>query len=344
MKRSTLMGIGIVALATGSVAIADMADVYLPLFLAPPLRKRIEDPDKPASKEKIDLGRMLYFEPRLSLGQNISCNTCHPLDKYGADGKKTSPGHKGQLGTRNSPTVYNTAGHFKQFWDYRADTVEDQATKPVLNPVEMAMPDEKYVLQVLKSIPGYVDAFKKAFPQDAEPVTYENVGNAIGAFERGLTTPAPWDKYLDGDKSAMTSEQVQGFNDFLGALCMTCHMGRNVGGAMPQKLGVVLPWPNQNDKGRFEVTKNPAEAMFFKVPSLRNIAKTAPYFHDGSQDSLEEAVKMMAKHQSGLPLSDEKVKSIVAFLNALTGELPQDYIKAPVLPPGGPNTPKPKLD
>jgi cytochrome c peroxidase len=343
MKRTVWM-VTVLLVAGASVLAQDMSEALLPLFSNPPLPKRIEDPSKPASAAQIDLGRMLYYDTRFSIGQDISCNSCHELENFGVDGKAVSLGHKKQPGSRNSPTVYNAAGHFAQFWDYRAKTVEEQAMMPVLNPVEMAMPSKEYVEQVLKSIPGYVEAFRKAFPDDSQPVTFENFGKAIGVFERGLVTPSPWDKFLAGDKNAITPEQRKGFSDFIGALCHTCHMGPHLGGMMPQKLGVVMPWPSQKDKGRFEVTKSPADMMMFKVPSLRNIARTGPYFHDGSQESLQEAVKMMARHQSGITLTDEKAASIVKFLESLTGEIPRDYIKKPQLPPGGPETPAPKLD
>lgn len=340
----TGMCMGVLFASAGMASAADMSEALIAVY-KPPLPERIENPDNPSTPEKIDLGRMLFYDTRFSIGQDISCNSCHLLDKYGVDGIKVSLGHKKQPGSRNSPTVYNSAGHgVGQFWDYRAKTVEEQATMPVLNPKEMAMPSEKYVLQVLKSIPGYVEAFKKAFPEDQEPITFENFGKAIGAFERGLTTPAPWDKFLAGDKKAITPEQRAGFSEFINAQCFTCHMGTYIGGSIPQKLGLLIPWPSQKDQGRYEVTKNPAEKMMFKVPSLRNITKTAPYFHDGSGESLEEAVKLMAWHQSAKKLTDAQAKSIVAFLDSLTGEIPQDYIKKPELPPSGPSTPAPKIE
>ncbi|APR82491.1 Cytochrome c551 peroxidase [Minicystis rosea] len=250
------------------------------------------------------------------------------------------PGHKGQLGARNSPTVYNAAGHFVQFWDGRAATVEEQAKGPLTNPVEMAMLSDKHVLEVLKSIPQYVDAFKKAFPDDKDPITYDNVGKAIGAFERKLVTPSRWDKFLKGDKSALTSDEKAGFNAFLDAGCAACHTGPYLGGAVYQKAGLLKPWPNQKDQGRFDVTKNEIDKMMFKVPTLRNVAKTAPYFHDGQTKTLEEAVKMMASYQSGKELKDSEVKSIVAFLDTLTGDVPKDYIKQPELPKSTAKTPK----
>jgi len=292
--------------------------------------------------EKVTLGKMLYFEPRLSLGQDVSCNTCHGLDTYGVDNKPVSPGHKGQLGVRNSPTVYNAAGHFVQFWDGRSPAVEDQAKGPVLNPVEMAMPDEASVVKVLKSIPEYVTAFETAFPGQKDPVTFDNMANAIGAFERKLVTPSRWDDFLRGDKKALTNQEKAGFNAFVTNACTTCHMGPHLGANLYQKTGLIKPWPNQDDQGRAEVTENDGDAMMFKVPTLRNVAKTAPYFHDGSVADLGEAVKMMGEYQLGRTVSDEDVVLIVAWLNSLTGDLPSaDLISPPELPASTDATPEP---
>jgi cytochrome c peroxidase len=296
---------------------------------------------KALNDAQIELGRMLYFDKRLSKNHDVSCNSCHGLDKYGVDGKPVSNGHKNQVGTRNSPTVYNAAMHIAQFWDLRAASVEEQAKGPILNPVEMAMPDEKKVVATLKSIPGYVDAFKKAFPDTKDALTYDNLAVAIGAFERRLVTPAKWDKFLGGDKTALNDEEKAGFNKFVESGCMSCHFGANLGGGMAQKLGLVQPWPNQKDQGKFEVTKADADKMIFKVPGLRNVAMTAPYYHDGSVATLDEAVKLMAKHQVGRELTDADSKSIVTFLGTLTGELPTAYIQEPKLPENGPKTPKP---
>lgn len=295
----------------------------------------------PITPAKIDLGRMLYFEKRLSKNHDISCNSCHDLAQFGVDNKPTSPGHKGQLGGRNSPTVYNAAGHIAQFWDGRAADVEAQAKGPVLNPIEMGMPSEAYVLTVLKSMPEYVAAFKAAFPKAADAVTFDNFALAVGAFERKLVTPSRFDTYLKGDDKALTDAERAGLKLFVETGCVACHNGAYVGGAMYQKLGLVKPWPNLTDKGRGAQTKNAAEDYMFKVPSLRNIAKTGPYLHDGSVAKLGEMVKLMAAHQSGRTLSDGDTASIVTFLGSLTGTAPADYIKAPTLPPSTDATPKP---
>lgn len=305
-----------------------------------PVAEVIPPKDGALNENAISLGRTLYYEPRLSKSQKISCNSCHDLAKYGVDGRPTSDGHKGQKGDRNSPTVYNAAGHFVQFWDGRAKDVEEQAKGPVMNPVEMAMGSEKEVVAVLKSMPEYVEAFKKAFPEDKDAVTYENMAKAIGAFERKLVTPARWDKFLKGDQAALTAEEKAGLNAFTSAGCQTCHAGALLGGNMFQKAGLVKQWPDTTDPGRFKVTKSEADRMMFKVPSLRNVEKTGPYFHDGKTGSLPEAIARMAEFQLGKTLSESDVKSIEAFLKSLTGEIPSEYIKEPVLPKSTPKTPK----
>ncbi|MFE8600953.1 cytochrome-c peroxidase [Archangium violaceum] len=316
-------------------AVIDRA--LLTVFKALPAR--FEDPKNPITAEKVELGRMLYFENRLSKNHDISCNSCHDLNKYGVDGKPFSPGHKKQLGGRNSPTVYNAGGHLLQFWDGRAPNLEEQAKGPILNPVEMAMPDEARVIETLKSIPGYVTAFQKAFPGEADAVTYNNLGLAIGAFERQLVTPSRFDKYLSGDENALTEAEKVGLKKYMENGCQTCHSGAALGGAM-QKMGLVLPYQSK-DQGRFDLTKKETDRMMFRVPTLRNVSKTAPYFHDGSVKDLQTAVKLMAQHQFGKQITDEDTKHIVTFLDALTGELPKSYIAKPKLPASGPKTPKP---
>jgi len=295
----------------------------------------------PPSKELVDLGRMLYYENRISKNHDLSCNSCHMLDKYGVDNEPTSPGHKGVRGDRNSPTSYLAAMHQTQFWDGREPDVEAQAKGPVLNPVEMAMADGPSVEKVLRSMPGYQEAFKAAFPGQDKPITYDNFATAVGAFERGLVTKnSPFDKYLEGDASALTDEQKEGLDLFVSTGCTTCHSGPAMGGQMFQKLGLVHPYETE-DEGRKKVTGNDADAFMFKVPSLRNIAKTGPYFHDGKVETLDEAVRLMAWHQLGKKLKPGEVKKISSFLTSTTGELPMTYIAKPELPESGPKTPKP---
>ncbi len=303
------------------------------------LRSQIESPDNSITTAKVDLGRMLFFDTRLSKNHDLSCNSCHDLAHYGVDHQPTSPGHRHQPGRRNSPTVYNAAGFFAQFWDGRSPSVEEQSAGPMLNPIEMAMPNADFAVRVLGSMPEYRAAFDRAFPSEATHITIANVGRAIGAFERRLTTPSRWDDYLKGDGAALTRPELEGLKVFTNIGCMVCHTGEFVGGAMFQKVGIVEEWPNQKDQGRFEVTGAEADRMVFKVPTLRNVAETAPYFHDGSVNSLDDAVRIMAKHQLGLSLSNGEISAIVAWLGALTGKLPVDYIKQPALPASTSETP-----
>ncbi|OAI57582.1 cytochrome-c peroxidase [Verrucomicrobiaceae bacterium SCGC AG-212-N21] len=305
-----------------------------------PLPEVAAAPENPVTEAKVELGSKLFHDPRFSRSQSISCNSCHGLSNYGVDGTPNSKGHRDKRGDRNAPTVFNAALHLSQFWDGRAPTVEEQAKGPVLNPIEMAMPDADHVVKVIKSIPDYPKLFAKAFPEAKDPVTYDNFGRAIGAFERKLLTPARWDEFLRGQGSALTDAEKHGFNKFTEAGCVTCHNGPAVGGALYQKLGLLKPWPGLKDEGRAKATKNDAEKGFFKVPSLRNITKTGPYLHDGSVSDLPTMVRMMAEHQAGRKLSEADVKSIVTFLEALTGKLPEKLIAQPELPKSGPDTPK----
>ncbi len=306
-----------------------------------PLPAVMSSPDNPVTDAKVKLGRILYYDPRLSANQKISCNSCHPLDAYGAESKAVSTGHKNQKGNRNAPTVYNAAGHFVQFWDGRAPTVEEQAKGPITNPVEMAMPSDAAAVQVIKSMPEYVALFQAAFPNDKDPITYNNMALAIGAFERGLVTPSRWDAFLEGDRAALTDAEIEGFNTFAATGCQWCHRGEYVGGSVYQKLGVMEPWPSQADQGLYQVTKDEADKMVFKVPSLRNIQKTAPYFHDGSISTLGEAIRKMAVHQRGVTLTNTQVKSIEIWMDSLTGLVPMSYINPPELPKSTPQTPRP---
>jgi cytochrome c peroxidase len=304
-----------------------------------PARATIADSEP--SEDKVALGKMLFHEKRISKSQEISCNSCHALDKYGVDSRKTSVGHNGQVGGRNAPTVFHAAGQFEQFWDGRAASVEEQALGPILNPGEMAAPSEAYVVQVLNSMPEYVTAFQKAFPGERQPLTFTNVGRAIGAFERKLTTRARWDDYLEGKANALSDKEVEGLKLFTNLGCMVCHTGEFLGGSMYEKVGAVEPWPGQHDQGRYDVTKRDGDRMMFKVPSLRNISETAPYFHDGTADNLPQAVEMMGRYQLGLSLDVSEVDAIVTWLRSLKGTLPSSYIASPELPPSTESTPKP---
>ena len=305
--------------------------VQLALFA--PLPPAIETPDHPVTHAQASLRRLLFYETRLSRDHDLSCNSCHSLASYGVDHQRVSNGAQGQRGTRNAPTVYNAAGHIAQFWDGRAATIEDQAKGPILNPIEMAMPSDRALLAELSAIPAYLDAFQRAFPGEANPVTYDNVGRAIGAFERRLVTPSPWDAFLEGDQNALTPAEKAGFNAFVAAGCHGCHNGAYLGGQMYQKAGLVTPWPDVSDPGRSAVTHQPADRMVFKVPSLRNVAMTEPYFHNGRTQSLIEAVRMMGRYQLGHDLTPAQVELIVTYLETLTGRIPQGYVAQPQSPP-----------
>ena len=341
MRNSSPLALLSLALLSVSPSLkaADLTDSFLLMFK--PLPAAVESPDNELTENKINLGRMLFFDKRFSKNQDISCNSCHNVAKYGTDNAPTSSGHKGQHGGRSAPTVYNAALHIAQFWDGRAPTVEEQAKGPVLNPIEMAMPDQGTVLKVINSIPEYVEAFKKAFPGEADAVNYNNFGKAVGAFERKLLTPSRWDEFLKGRKDALTEDEKKGFSEFAMVGCVNCHNGVGVGGHMYQKLGLIKAWPGLKDNGRSEITKSDVEKAFFKVPSLRNITETAPYLHDGSVTELPAMVKKMAEHQLGKDVTDAQINSIITFLKVLKGDLPESYIKEPVLPPSTDATPKP---
>jgi cytochrome c peroxidase len=303
-----------------------------------PLPKEQAHPKYPLSAAEAKLGKMLFHDTRLSKSNTISCNSCHNLTTFGVDNNPVSVGHGWKTGARNSPTVFNAASHFVQFWDGRASDVEEQAKGPVLNPVEMASPHAEFVVDRLKEIPAYVDLFAAAFPNDPTPLSYDNMARAIGAFERGLMTPGRFDRFLQGDVEALSAEEKQGLRTFVEAGCTSCHLGANLGGNMYQKFGLVKGpyWEYtggvSRDEGRFEVTGKESDRYVFKVPGLRNINRTYPYFHDGSVWNLDEAVRVMALTQLNKDLSDAQTQSIVAFLNSLEGEIPSDALVLPVLP------------
>lgn len=281
-----------------------------------------------SSRELIALGKKLYFETKLSKDNTISCNSCHNLENgTGVDNLPFSPGNDGSLGGRNSPTTLNAALHMAQFWDGREPDVEAQAGGPILNPVEMAMPSEQAVIDRLSSSDDiYPQLFGYAFPHEDNPLTYTNLQKAIGAFERTLITPSGIDAFIRGDENALSAKEKRGLDKFISIGCTTCHSGPAIGGTMFQKFGVYGDYweytkSKKIDEGKYEVTKNEADKYFFKVPSLRNIAKTAPYFHDGSVEKLEDAITIMAKTQLNKDLSEQEIDEINAFLKSLSGNI-----------------------
>ncbi|BCM17541.1 cytochrome-c peroxidase [Mesorhizobium sp. J8] len=329
-------------LASEAMGQDNLLDVARSLFRPIPKRGAGLDPN-PATSDKLELGKMIFFEPRISKAHNISCNTCHQIGRGGADGRSTSIGHNWQRGDRNAPTVLNAVFNIAQFWDGRAADLKEQASGPIVNPIEMGTSPERAVAE-LKGIPGYVEAFGKAFPDEINPLNYDNIAEAIAAFEATLITPnAPFDRYLEGDENALTNEQKEGLRLFVNRGCSSCHNGINVGGGMYAPFGVVekpgwefLP---PDDKGRIEVTRKVDDEYVFKVPTLRNVALTAPYFHSGHSWDLDQAVAVMGTTQLGTQLKPEEVDNIVAFLLALTGDQPQ--VVYPILPPSVVTTPRP---
>jgi cytochrome c peroxidase len=301
-----------------------------------------EPADNPTTEAKVELGKMLYMDPRFSSTGTVSCNSCHNVMEGGDDSRSVSMGVHGKTGGRNAPTVWNSAFHSVQFWDGRAALLEDQAKGPVANPVEMGMDDVETAMSRVRQIPGYKVYFERAFGEDS--MTVENAARAVAAFERTLITPnSPYDKYVKGDKQAMTEQQVRGMNTFAAVGCTSCHSGAAFNGPQ-QELGkgfftkfptfadseYVAQYKLADDQGRQEVTGNSADANMFRTPTLRNITDTAPYFHNGAVNDLDEAVRVMAKTQLNRDLSDAEVEDMVAFLGALTGEYPE--ITMPRLP------------
>ncbi|ALJ03955.1 cytochrome C peroxidase [Pseudalgibacter alginicilyticus] len=292
-----------------------------------------DNPENEITEEKVALGQKLYFDNRLSKDNTQSCNTCHNLKTFGVDNLSTSPGNNGGLGTRNSPTVLNAALHTDQFWDGREPDVEAQAGGPILNPVEMAMPSEEIVVERLLEDADYLEMFGLAFPADQEPISYKNIQKAIGAFERKLITPSRFDDFLAGDLESLNEKELYGLQIFMDNGCTACHSGNALGGNVHQKFGLFDDYwhhtKSENiDKGKFEVTNNEGDKYIFKSPSLRNIAKTYPYFHDGSVHDLEDAVAIMGKIQLNKDFTAEELEAMVAFLNSLTGELPEEIKNA----------------
>lgn len=306
-----------------------------------PLPATIERPDNVLTPEKVALGKWLWFDTRLSKGQDVSCNTCHDVTKGGADEAALSTGTKKQKSTRNAPTIFNAPAQFAQGWDARASLFEELVVPHAAEASVMGV-DEKRLVDTVASIPAYAAAFKKSFPDAKGVVTAEVVSLALGAYARKLLTPGRWDKFLGGDQSALTDEEKAGLGAFMTASCTTCHAGRYVGGSQSQKLGVATPWPASTDVGRFGVTKQEVDRFVFKVPTLRNVTRTGPWLHDGSITSLEELTKLMSRHQVGKELTDEQAKSIVTFLAALSAEPAKDLVIKPEMPPSGPKTPKPE--
>ncbi len=344
--KKILVTIAIAAVASAGAAQAGSSlmkqanELFKPIPAAAP-----QIAGNPVTAAKVKLGKMLFFDPRLSASQLISCNSCHNVGMGGDDNQETSTGHGWAKGPRNAPTAFNAVFNIAQFWDGRAKDLKEQAKGPVQAGVEMNNKPE-VVVATLKSIPEYVAAFKAAFPKAADPVTFDNMARAIEDFEATLITPdSRFDKFLKGDANALDDKEKKGLALFMDKGCAGCHQGVNIGGQAYFPFGVaekpgsdILP---PGDKGRFKVTRAKEDEFAFRAGPLRNIALTAPYFHSGKVWSLKQAVAIMGDTQLGKgALTDDDVEAITAFLKTLTGKQPQ--IVYPVLPPRTDATPMPK--
>jgi len=304
-----------------------------------PQPKNMATAEFPITRERVELGRSLFFDPRLTIDASMSCSSCHQPAFYGTDALPKPTGVKQRPHPRHVPTNLNAGTSFVIHWRGDRTNLEDQVFQALTSPITSGQPDEKAVFDRLARIPGYPPLFKAAFPDDPQPITLRNIATAIGAYERTLVTPSPFDAYLAGNQEALPPTAKAGLEKFINTGCVACHNGVGIGGGMYQKFGVVEDYwkatgSDPIDKGRFDVTKDPDDLYVFRVASLRNVAMTPPYFHDGSVATLPDAVKVMARVQLGVRLNDADTGDIVAFLQSLTGELPANFATAPVLPSG----------
>lgn len=301
----------------------DAKQIFKPISAAQPAKD-------PVAAARVELGRRLFFENRVSMDGNVSCSHCHLPDKQASDGLPKAIGVFGKENPRNAPTIFNALLNVKQHWRGERESLEDQAEKSLLGPASFGNPDFATPMGKLKAVPAYEGAFAKAFPGEKDPINSKNWALAIGAFERTLLTPSKFDAFLAGDAGALSKEQQTGLRKFIDIGCAGCHEGAGVGGDSFQKFGLIVDYWKETgvatpDKGRADVTKSDSDLYVFKVPSLRNVAKTAPYFHDGSIDDLTKAVKIMGKTQLGADISDKDAAEIIAFLGSLTGPVPANY-------------------
>ena len=327
MRRTLSPFLFITSLAFGGIVHAAEKEPIQPIIAA-----------KVANPAMVELGKKLFFDPRLSRSGFISCNSCHNLSMGGTDNIKTSIGHNWQRGPINSPTVLNSSMNVAQFWDGRAKDLQEQAGGPIANPGEMAFTHE-LAIDVLASIPAYRQEFQHVFGQDK--LTIEQVTRAIAAFEEVLVTPdSRFDQWLKGKKSALTKDELAGYQLFKTSGCIACHHGPAVGGNSFQKMGIVEPYKTaMTTQGRAAVTGKDADRFNFKVPTLRNVELTYPYFHDGEAATLAQAVDVMGRLQLGRTFTPDENAKLVAFLKTLTGKQP--HIVLPILPPSSDTTPRP---
>jgi cytochrome c peroxidase len=336
-----LMAVAVAAVVVGRSALArddtDLLKEARSLFQ--PLPKDMATTEFPVTPERVRLGRKLFFDPRISVDGTVSCSRCHLPTLYATDGLPKSVGVHGQPVPRNAPTVLNAGLYFKQHWDGRFANVEEQAKVALLGPA-FGSSDYAAAMARVKAIPGYTVMFQQAFAGAADPVTEDNWGKAIGAYERTLVSRSRFDDYLGGKSDAISGAEREGLRTFIETGCVECHKGPGLGGLGFRKFGVVSEYwkatgSQDVDKGRFGVTNDPADLYKFKVAGLRNVVMTPPYFHDGSVEALPTAVRIMAKVQLGTDLADAEVDKLVTFLGSLTGTLPEEFERAPVLPTGG---------
>lgn len=346
MKTMMLWSAAIVAATVAALAQSadgDQALLDRAKQLFKPLPADAGTAQYPVTPERVALGKALFFETRVSADGRVSCGNCHLPMFYGTDALAQSVGNQGKILPRNVPTVFNTALQFAQHYGGNRVDVEEQAVKALISPLAYGNKDYAAAESKLRALPGYRAMFEKAFPGEAEPVTSQNWGKAIGAYERVLLTPAPFDRYLAGDTTALSEKAKLGLDKFINTGCAGCHSGVTVGGQMYQKFGITQDyWTltgstekeifKGRDKGRFQDTKKDEDAYIFKVQQLRNVAVTPPYFHDGSVEKLTDAVRIMAKLQLGRDLAETDVSDIVAFLESLTGEVPAQFVSMPNLP------------
>jgi cytochrome c peroxidase len=301
------------------------------------LPRDMATPETPLTPERVHLGRLLFFDPRVSVDGTVSCARCHQPGLYGTDGLARSIGAAHRTHPRHSQTVLNAALQFVQHWRGDRISVEDQAVKALTGPPAYGQPSFEGAMAALNAIPGYAPLFAQAFPGEPDPVTPKNWGRAIGAYVRTLVTRSPFDAYLDGDDRALSEGAKAGLRTFIQVGCASCHSGVALGGGTYRKFGVTEEYWTATqsttiDKGRFDVTQDPPDLYVFKVAGLRNVAMTPPYFHDGSVATLPEAVRIMARLQLGSSLTNAQVTDIVEFLDSLTGVLPTEFTTMPILP------------
>lgn len=333
---ATLLALSIAGFALAGEGDKDLLNRAKQIFGTLP--KTMISEKNPITPEKVALGKILFYETRISVDGTVSCARCHPMSFYAADGLRKSIGNNCKLNTRNAPTLFNAAAQISAHWIGNRTDVEDQATQAVIGPPSFGMPSYEAVEQKLRDIKGYAPLFEKAFPGEKDPISVNNFAKAVGAFERTLVTPSLFDAFMKGKQTALADPQKRGLNIFIETGCTACHSGPYVGGLMYRKFGDVEPYwqytmSKDIDEGRYAVTKNEDDKYLFKVPVLRNVEMTSPYFHDGSVDHLYDAVRIMAKIQLAKTLADQQANDIISFLKSLTGQIPEDALKVPLLPP-----------